>query len=84
MKTVPVCTILAETDKGQFFTYAIARSMRKEDVNEKAVARLAKALAKSKKARFVFADFTLERTPVDVAHQATKDYAVNMFRSVCK
>lgn len=84
MKTIPVCTILAETDKGQFFTYAVAKSMDREDVNAKAVARFAKALAKKNKARFVFADFTLERVRADLAHQATKDYTVNMFRSVCK
>lgn len=82
MKNVPVCTILVETDKGQFFTYAVAKSMNKADVYERYVVNHAKKLAKAKKARFIFADFTLEMTPLHIAHQATKDYSVNAHRKV--
>lgn len=84
MKTIPVCDILVTCERGVYHHFAVAKSLNPEDVDVRAVNRLAKKFAKAKKDRFIFADFSLERMPIAMAHQATKDYAANMFRKVFK
>lgn len=82
MKTVPVCFILVETHDGQYWTHAVAKSMKPDDINIKIVNKIGTAFAKKRKKVFVFADCYLQRVRMDKAHQLTKDYSTNTFRKV--